>query len=131
MQDRQSVENAQTQLTSAQLQYNSAVANVAVKQQAPKPEQLAQEKAAVTSAQQQVARCPEERERHDAASAGCRERSRRSVASSANSRVAARRNRRSSIGVDGNRHVELVVEFVEQQFELGVHHAHRRAARST
>jgi macrolide-specific efflux system membrane fusion protein len=54
LQDTQAVENAFSQLASAQLQYNSSVAGVAVKQQAPKPEQLAQSEASVTSAKQQV-----------------------------------------------------------------------------
>jgi multidrug efflux pump subunit AcrA (membrane-fusion protein) len=55
LQDRQSIENAQTQLTSAQNQYDSAVLGVAVKNQEPKPEELAQSQASVTSAEQQVA----------------------------------------------------------------------------
>ncbi len=55
MQDQQAIQNAQAQVTSAQQQYNSTLISNAVKQEAPKPEELAQSQAAVVSAQAQVA----------------------------------------------------------------------------
>ena len=55
MQDQQSIQNAQTQLTSAQNQYNSTVIGNEVKQEPPKPEQLAQAQAGIVSAQGQLA----------------------------------------------------------------------------
>jgi multidrug efflux pump subunit AcrA (membrane-fusion protein) len=55
MQDQQSIQNAQGQLTSAQNQYNTTLASNAVKQQAPKPEDLAQAQAQIVSAQVQLA----------------------------------------------------------------------------
>ena len=54
MQDQQAIQNAQNQLTSAQLQYNSTVIGNAVKQEPPKPEQLAQAQASIVSAQGQL-----------------------------------------------------------------------------
>jgi multidrug efflux pump subunit AcrA (membrane-fusion protein) len=55
MQDQQAIQSAQTQLTSAQNQYNSTILANAVKQEPPKPEQLAQAQAAIVSAQGQLA----------------------------------------------------------------------------
>ena len=55
MQDQQSIQNAQTQLTSAQNQYNSTVISSQVKQEPPKPEQLAQSHASIVSAEGQLA----------------------------------------------------------------------------
>lgn len=55
MQDAQAIQTAQSQVTSAQNQYNSTVVSNAVKQQAPKPEELAQAQASIVSAQGQVA----------------------------------------------------------------------------
>ena len=55
LQDQQSIQNAQAQVTAAQNQYNSTIVGNAVKQQPPKPEDLAQANAAVVSAQAQVA----------------------------------------------------------------------------
>jgi multidrug efflux pump subunit AcrA (membrane-fusion protein) len=55
MQDAQAIQTAQNQVTSAQNQYNSTVLSNAVKQQAPKPEELAQAQASVVSAEGQVA----------------------------------------------------------------------------
>ncbi|HEV7525144.1 MAG TPA: biotin/lipoyl-binding protein [Acidimicrobiia bacterium] len=55
LQDQQSVDNAQNSLTAANLQYQSTLAGNAVKQQPAKPEDLAQSRASVASAQQQLA----------------------------------------------------------------------------
>jgi RND family efflux transporter MFP subunit len=55
LQDQQAIQNAQAQVTSAQNQYDSTIVANAVKQQAPKPEELAQARAAVVSARVQVA----------------------------------------------------------------------------
>jgi multidrug efflux pump subunit AcrA (membrane-fusion protein) len=55
MQDAQSIQTAQSQVTSTQNQYNSTLVSNAVKQQAPKPEELAQARASIVSAQDQVA----------------------------------------------------------------------------
>ena len=55
LQDQQAIQNAQTQLATAQDQYNSTIVANAVKQQPPKPEQLAQAQAAIVTAQGQVA----------------------------------------------------------------------------
>jgi len=55
MQDQQSIQNAQTQLTSAQNQVTSTIIGNEVKQEPPKPEQLAQAQASIVSAQGQVA----------------------------------------------------------------------------
>ena len=54
MQDQQQIQSAQNQLTSAQTQYQSTLVNNAVKEEAPKPEQLAQSQASVVSAQAQL-----------------------------------------------------------------------------
>jgi multidrug efflux pump subunit AcrA (membrane-fusion protein) len=54
MQDQQSIQTAQGQLTNAQNQYNSTIVANAVKQQAPKPEDLAQAQASIVSAQVQL-----------------------------------------------------------------------------
>ena len=54
LQDQQSIQNAQDQLTSAQNQYNSTVIGNEVKQEPPKPEQLAQAQASIVSAQGQL-----------------------------------------------------------------------------
>ncbi len=54
-QDQQAIRKAQTQVTTAQNQYNATLIANAVKQQAPKPEQLAQSQAAVATAEAQVA----------------------------------------------------------------------------
>ncbi len=55
LQDQQAIDNAQNQLNAANLQYQSTVAGNAVKQQPAKPENIAQSRASVTSAQQQLA----------------------------------------------------------------------------
>jgi len=54
IQDQQQVQSAQDQLTSAQTQYQSALVNNAVKEEPPKPEQLAQSQASVVSAKAQL-----------------------------------------------------------------------------
>ena len=54
MQDQQQIQNAQGQLTSAQTQYQSTLVNNAVKEEPPKPEQLAQAQASIVSAQAQL-----------------------------------------------------------------------------
>ena len=53
-QDQQSIQQAQDQLTSAQNQYQSTVVGNAVKEEPPKPEQLAQSQASIISAQAQL-----------------------------------------------------------------------------
>ncbi len=55
LQDQQAIDNAQNQLNSANLQYQSTAAGNAAKQQPAKPEAVAQARASVTSAQQQLA----------------------------------------------------------------------------
>jgi multidrug efflux pump subunit AcrA (membrane-fusion protein) len=55
IQDQQSIQNAQSQLTSAQTQYQSTLVSNAVKEEPPKPEQLAQAQASIVSAQVQLA----------------------------------------------------------------------------
>jgi len=55
LQDQQAIDNAQNQLNAANLQYQSTVAGNAVKEQPAKPENVAQSRASVTSAQQQLA----------------------------------------------------------------------------
>jgi multidrug efflux pump subunit AcrA (membrane-fusion protein) len=55
LQDQQTIQKAQSQVTAAQDQYSSTIVDNAVKQQPPKPEELAQAQAAVVSAQAQVA----------------------------------------------------------------------------
>ena len=54
LQDQQAIDNAQNQLNAANLQYQSTVAGNAVKEQPAKPENVAQARASVTSAQQQL-----------------------------------------------------------------------------
>jgi len=54
MQDQQSIQQAQDQLTSAQNQYQSTLVSNAVKEEPPKPEQLAQSQASIVSAQAQL-----------------------------------------------------------------------------
>jgi multidrug efflux pump subunit AcrA (membrane-fusion protein) len=54
LQDQQAIDNATSQLNSANLQYQSTVAGNAVKEQPAKPESIAQSRAAITSAQQQL-----------------------------------------------------------------------------
>ncbi len=54
MQDQQAIGTAQNQLNSANLQYQSTIAGNAVKQQPAKPENIAQSRASITSAQQQL-----------------------------------------------------------------------------
>jgi multidrug efflux pump subunit AcrA (membrane-fusion protein) len=54
LQDQQAIDNAQNQLNAANLQYQSTAAGNAVKEQPAKPENVAQARASVTSAQQQL-----------------------------------------------------------------------------
>jgi len=54
LQDQQAIDNATSQLNSANLQYQSTVASNAVKEQPAKPENLAQSRASITTAQQQL-----------------------------------------------------------------------------
>jgi multidrug efflux pump subunit AcrA (membrane-fusion protein) len=54
-QDQQAIQQAQNQLTSAQTQYQSTLVGNAVKQQPPKPEELAQAQAQIVSANAQLA----------------------------------------------------------------------------
>ena len=72
MQDQQSIQNAQSQLTSAQNQYNSTLVANAVKQQAPKPEQLAQAASIGHVGAGPARDRAEERGRHDVARTGRR-----------------------------------------------------------
>jgi multidrug efflux pump subunit AcrA (membrane-fusion protein) len=55
LQDQQATQSAQGQLTAAQTQYDSTLVGNAVKQQPPKPEELAQAQASVVSAVAQLA----------------------------------------------------------------------------
>jgi multidrug efflux pump subunit AcrA (membrane-fusion protein) len=55
LQDQQAIDNAFNQLNTANLQYQSTAAGNAAKQQPAKPEAVAQARASVTSAQQQLA----------------------------------------------------------------------------
>lgn len=54
LQDQQAVDNAVSQVDSANLQYRSTAAGNAVKQQPAKPEAIAQSRAAIVTAQQQL-----------------------------------------------------------------------------
>jgi multidrug efflux pump subunit AcrA (membrane-fusion protein) len=54
LQDQQALDNAASQLAGANLQYQSTLAGNAVKQQPAKPESIAQSRASIVSAQQQL-----------------------------------------------------------------------------
>ena len=54
LQDQQAIDNATSQLDSANLQYQSTVASNAVKEQPAKPETIAQSRASISTTQQQL-----------------------------------------------------------------------------